>query len=162
MKDDKFNIAISMIYNMELNNYLMSNVIDKLDRHISQLDHTIDIKLPETPSTDVLDFHNQHRFFDFVLPTALAGLIAGLIYSLCISISDKEKIFNSLFFSLIGMIAGLFIGAFINTLNFCINSKKATNTVNTIYKNLFYITPTRQRANSNHAKELFLSDKKIY
>ena len=107
--------GISILYDMELNNYLMTRSIAQLNNQIARLGQKQTFRKPSrrNNSTRVLDY-----FLGFLCIGGIAGAVIGVIYGLCVGdgfFSKIGKAFDgainlALICGVIGAVAGIFVG----------------------------------------------------
>ena len=79
MKKEQLQKGISILYDMEKNNYLMTRAISKLDSEISTLCRQ---RYIEPPKPKMLKESMLDRGFSFATPFGLMGAIIGVILGL--------------------------------------------------------------------------------
>ena len=104
---NKLGEGVSILYEMEQNNYLMTRAMQQLDQQISRLGHPFTPKKPEYPA--------PRTFFIEILMCSvpLGGLIGGIVGVASFLASDNNGILYKIFFSVLSFLLSAAIGAVI-------------------------------------------------
>ncbi|MBQ8497834.1 MAG: hypothetical protein IJ489_10340 [Clostridia bacterium] len=125
MEKEKLKKGIDILYDMELNNYMITRMISQLDYKISKLGHKQYFDPPAEPSET--SYGN-----DWIATMGGLGMILGGILGGVVGCSSSSGVFTSLWEGIsglfvggiIGIVFGLIIGAIIA---FSINSQENSN-----------------------------------
>ena len=111
--------GIEILYDMELNNYLMTKMISQIDYKISKLGHKNYFDPPSEP-------HESSVGNEWIASMAKFGLFLGGIVGGAVGCS--EGIFDGIGGLLVGCIVGIFIGLIIGaSIAFSVNSQEDSN-----------------------------------
>ena len=115
MAKSLLNQGISILYDMEVNNYMMTRSIEKLNGEIARLGKKRGFRLPYKKDPDISVFAILGIV---VIISAIVGAIAGIIHGFVVGDGFFEKIgqalvsliFMALYFAVGGVVLGLIIG----------------------------------------------------
>lgn len=127
MQQNKLCTGISILYEMEQNNYLMTRAVSQIDQKASQLGHSRQFKKPPFPNVETY-------FLNILTVTAIVCAVVGVILGIIESISFDDggiiyrffiSVLGTLIFAAIGAVIGFFITVVICSIIYIVNHKKA-------------------------------------